>query len=111
MAKKLTKEDLFNLNIIGTKKVCENRKYDTGHYNDGSVIQKVKIIYRTKFLKICWNCGCVYEAYNYNSYGCKPGCSWNIHYRQKKDKPQPVNMAFKTKAKNIKPILAEFGYV
>ncbi|OFX16473.1 MAG: hypothetical protein A2033_05270 [Bacteroidetes bacterium GWA2_31_9] len=111
MTKKLTKEDLFALNIIGTKKVCENRTIDSGHYLNRSEIKNTRMINRTRFLKICWNCGCAYESYNYNSYGCLPGCSWNIHYRLKNDKPHPVNMVFKTKAKNIKPILAEFGYV
>lgn len=111
MEKLLSKSELYAMNTIASKKVDAQYRGFTGLDEFNNPEYKVKNIKRTKYLKICWNCSCAYESCKYNSYACSQGCSWNINYRLKRGIAPPVNMAFKTKAKNIKPILAEFGYI
>lgn len=110
MAKLLSREDLYQLNTIATKKELSFRDYRVGINRNGEYLYSTRKIRRTKYLKICWNCGATYESYKYNSYACDDRCSGNILYKLKKEVNPPANMTFLTKAKRIKPIIDEYGY-
>lgn len=110
MAKQVTKKEMFALNIIATKKVDAQYHELAGLDEFDKPEYEVKNIKRTKYLKICWNCGCAYESSRHNSFACSNRCSWNINYKLKRGIAPPANMALKTKLKNVKNLMEEFGY-
>lgn len=107
MSKIISKKDMYQMNTIATKLLEINSIVQNSALSNICQTKKIK---RTRYLKICWNCGCTYESGKYNSYACNNRCSWNINYKLKRGIIPPTNMALKTKIKNIKPLLLEFGY-
>ena len=105
MAHKIyTTKELYTANTIGAKQVAEERQFST-------INQPItKTIKRTKYLKICWMCGTVYESHKYNTYACSPRCTQNIIYARKRNVNPPIDMLDLTKPKNIKEIKEQFGY-
>jgi hypothetical protein len=100
-----TSKELYTANTIGAKQVSEKRSFNTIHQ------PIIKTIKRTKYLKICWMCGSVYESNKYNTYACSPRCTQNIIYARKRMVNPPINMSELTKPKNIKEIKERFGYL
>ena len=74
----------------------------------GIITKKIR---RTKYLMICWMCGSPYESFKSNSYACSPRCSNNIQYARKNGFNAPANMEELTKAKNVKGVKGELGYL
>ena len=99
-----TTEELSRENIIGVKKVEQQRSYNS---TIGEAV--VKTINRTKYLKICWMCGTPYESHKYNTYACSPRCVQNIIYARKKGLNPPANMDELCKTKNVKEVKEVFG--
>ncbi|OFX46836.1 MAG: hypothetical protein A2046_06850 [Bacteroidetes bacterium GWA2_30_7] len=110
MVKQLSKKEMFAMNTIATKKV-DSQYLELANVDEFDNIEyESKKIKRIRYLKICWNCGCAYESSKFNSFGCSKRCSWNINYKLKRGIAPPANMAYKTRLKNIKVLLEEFGY-
>ena len=98
-------KELYTANTIGAKQVSEERNFST-------INQPItKTIKRTRYLKICWMCGNIYESNKYNTYACSPRCTQNIIYARKRDVNPPINMAELIKPKNVKDIKERFGYL
>ena len=110
MAKHISKKEMFVLNTIATKKV-DALYHELSDVDDFDMpVYETKKIKRTRYLKICWNCGCAYESWRQNSFACGKRCSWNLSYKIKRGIAPPANMAYKTKIKNVKVLIEEFGY-
>ena len=100
-----TSKELYIANTIGAKQVSEQRSFSTINQ------PIIKTIKRTRYLKICWMCGQVYESNKYNTYACSPRCTQNIIYARKRDINPPINMDELTKPKNVKEIKERLGYL
>ncbi len=100
-----TSKELYTSNTIAAKQVSEKRSFST-------INQPItKTIKRTRYLKICWMCGSIYESNKYNTYACSPRCTQNIIYARKRDVNPPINMVELIKPKNVKEIKERFGYL
>ena len=95
------------MNTISVKTTKQRREYIPTIGN--TLI--IKIINRTSYLKRCWMCGKPYESYRRSSYACQARCSNNIVRYRRQDLNPPANMLELTKAKNVKDIKEQFGYL
>ncbi len=106
MEKLLSTQELYSLNTIAVKTEAQKRNYS--QIIGDKFIEKD--IVRTKYLKLCWMCGNVYESYKRSSYACQPRCTQNIIRYRKSGLNPPSNMQELTKPKSIKAIKEQFGY-
>ncbi len=107
MKRLIPTDELYEMNTIGVKLETQNREYVPTIGNT----MIVKPIRRTKYLKVCWMCGTVYESYKSNTYACEARCSLNIARRRRSGKNPPANMVELTKPKNVKEVKERFGYL
>ena len=106
MKRLIPTDELYEMNTIGVKLETQNREYVPTIGNTTIV----KPIRRTKYLKVCWMCGTVYESYKSNTYACETRCSLNIGRIRKSGKNPPADMIELTKHRNTKEIRERFGY-
>jgi DNA-directed RNA polymerase subunit RPC12/RpoP len=107
----MTKDRMYQDNIIAVKHVTDKRRYDSQEGDLKDDISISKPIERIQYLKICWNCGKAYESKRYDSYACKPKCRYNLIYKLKKGIKPPVRMQLHMKAKNMDRLKELFEYL
>jgi len=105
MNKIFTSAELFRLNIVSVKIIKDKRKYSQTIGPD-----VIKMINRTRYLKLCWFCGGPYESSKFNSFACSKGCSQNLVRQRKAGYNPPFDVLELIKPRNIKDIKAEFEY-
>lgn len=111
MTKTITRHAMYQDNIVAAKHVNARRRYEACGGTDGVQEYVYKDIERIRYLKICWNCGTVYESFKYNSFACKPQCRYNLIYKLKQGVRPPVRMELFMKAKNICNLKDRYGYI
>jgi predicted nucleic acid-binding Zn ribbon protein len=109
--KLLTKDEMYQENIIGVKHVNASRNYRSCGGLAGVQDYITKEIKRVQYLKICWNCGSAYESNKFNSYACSDKCKQNIIYKLKRGIKPPARMDLHMKAKNIERLKKLYGYL
>ena len=107
----ITKKRMYEENTIAVKYINEKRDYPSCEILAGTQNYITKDIERIRYLKICWNCGQVYESYKHNSFACKSKCRYSLIYKLKNGIKPPVRMELHMKAKNILELKERFGYV
>ena len=107
MEKILLNTELYKMNTIAVKIEKQNREF-TPTIGNRMII---KVIDRTVYLKRCWMCGTPYESYKLSSFACCKRCSQNIIRHRKQGLNPIANMQELTKAKNVKEIKEQFGYL
>lgn len=107
----LSKEEMYQDNIIGVKYVKGTRKYESCGGLAGEQDYITKEIKRIQYLKICWNCGSPYESNRCNSFACTNKCKQNLIHKYNKGIKPPVRMELQTKAKKIEKLKDQFGYL
>lgn len=110
MTKIITRLTMYQDNIVATKHVHFKRRYEACGGIDGVQEYVFKNVERIRYLKICWNCGCVYESSKYNSFACKAQCRYNLIYKLKQGVRPPVRMELHMKAKNINALKDQYDY-
>ena len=110
-ARSLTKEEMYQENIIAVKYIKGTRDYGYCGGLAGKQEYITKEIKRVQYLKICWNCGSAYESNKYNSFACSSKCKQNLIYKFNRGLKPPVRMEFNLKAKNIERLKELHGYL
>ena len=110
MVEMITKKSMFQDNIIAVKYENSKRDYPICGGLAGVREYIAKDIQRIKYLKICWNCGSVYESNKHNSFACQAKCRQSLMYKLKRGINPPVRMKFHVKDKNVAGLKEMYNY-
>lgn len=110
-AKLLTKEEMYQENIIAVKYIKGTRNYECCGGLAGKQEYITKEIKRVQYLKICWNCSSTYESNKYNTFACSSICKQSLIYKYNRGLKPPVRMEYHLKAKNIERLKDLHGYL
>ncbi|PLW99920.1 MAG: hypothetical protein C0594_16410 [Marinilabiliales bacterium] len=107
----LSKEAMYQENIIAVKYVKGTRQYESCGGVAGIQDYITKEIKRVQYLKICWNCGSAYESNRHNTFACTDKCKQNLIYKFNRGLKPPVRMELHMKAKNVERLKDLHGYL